>query len=245
MTPMAGPSRQLQNGEQFQSLCCQGPVSPPMTRPLLYTYRRCPYAMRARMALMQAGVAFDAHEITLRDKPAALLAASPKGTVPVLVLPDGTVLEESLHIMRWALAGCDAAGWWSRAQTPSNQALTALNDGPFKQQLDHYKYPEKFEPSERDVHRNQAATGLLQALEQRLTAQPYLGDITPCATDLAIFPFVRQFRAVDADWFEEQTLQATQQWLQGWLQSELFAACMKKLPNGLCVEFENQVFSNT
>jgi glutathione S-transferase len=216
-----------------------------MTRPLLYTYRRCPYAMRARMALIHAGVAFDAHEITLRDKPAALLAASPKGTVPVLVLPDGTVLEESLHIMRWALAGCDAAGWWSRAQMPGNQALTALNDGLFKQQLDRYKYPEKFEPNERNLHRDQAATGLLQALEQRLMTQPYLGGTTPCATDLAIFPFVRQYRAVDADWFDAQALPATQQWLQGWLQSELFAICMRKLPNSFCVEFENPIFSNT
>jgi glutathione S-transferase len=210
-----------------------------MTRPLLYTYRRCPYAMRARMALIHAGIAFDAHEITLRNKPAALLAASPKGTVPVLVLPDGTVLEESLHIMRWALAGRDAAGWWSRSQTPGNQTLTALNDGPFKQQLDRYKYPEKFQPGERNLYRDQAATGLLQALEQRLTAQPYLGGATPCATDLAIFPFVRQFRAVDADWFDAQALPATQQWLQGWLQSELFGVCMRKLPSGLGMDFES------
>jgi glutathione S-transferase len=201
-----------------------------MTRPLLYTYRRCPYAMRARMALLLAGVAFDAHEITLRDKPAALLAASPKGTVPVLVLPNGTVLEESLHIMRWAFEGRDAAGWWSRAQTPSNQTLTALNDGPFKQQLDRYKYPEKFESEERNLQRDLAVNGLLQTLEQRLSTQPYLGGAPPCATDLVIFPFVRQFRAVDADWFDAQALPATQQWLQGWLQSELFAVCMRKLP---------------
>ena len=208
-----------------------------MTRPLLYTYRRCPYAMRARLALLRAGVAFDAHEITLRDKPAALLAASPKGTVPVLVLPDGKVLEESLHIMRWAFAGRDADGWWSRAQTPGNQALTALNDGPFKQQLDRYKYPERFRPDERDFHRDQAATGLLQSLEQRLTAHPYLGGATPCATDLAIFPFIRQFRAVDADWFDAQALQATRLWLEGWLHSEVFTTCMKKLPIDQCVNF--------
>jgi glutathione S-transferase len=208
-----------------------------MTRPLLYTYRRCPYAMRARMALIHAGIAFDAHEITLRNKPAALLAASPKGTVPVLVLPDGTVLEESLHIMRWAFDGRDAAGWWSRSQSPENQALTALNDGPFKQQLDRYKYPEKFDPNERNWQRDQARAGLLQTLEQRLSAQPCLGGTTPCATDLAIFPFVRQFRAVDTDWFDAQALPATQQWLQAWLQSELFKACMRKLPDGLSVGF--------
>ena len=98
--------------------------------PLLYTYRRCPYAMRARMALLQAGVAFDAFEIVLRDKPAAMLAISPKGTVPVLQLPTGQVLEQSLDIVRWAfLATGDAEGWWARAQTDENQALIAACDG--------------------------------------------------------------------------------------------------------------------
>ena len=201
----------------------------PTTLPLLYTYRRCPYAMRARMALLHTGIAFEACEISLRDKPPALLAASPKGTVPVLVLPDGAVLEESLHIMRWAFAGRDAALWWERAQSPANLALTALNDGPFKQHLDRYKYPEKFIPAERNIHRDQACAELLQKLEERLATQPYLGGATPCATDLAIFPFVRQFRAVDADWFDAQTLPATQRWLRDWLACDLFTRCMAKL----------------
>ena len=95
-------------------------MEPP--RPLLYTYRRCPYAMRARMALLVAGITFDAHEIVLREKPAAMLAASPKGTVPVLVLPSGQVLEQSWDIVAWALthesADAEAQAWWSRAQTP-------------------------------------------------------------------------------------------------------------------------------
>jgi glutathione S-transferase len=206
------------------------PIPPPPPLPLLYTYRRCPYAMRARMALLHNGVAFDACEISLRDKPPALLKASPKGTVPVLVLPDGSVLEESLHIMRWAFAGRDAALWWERAQSPGNLALTTLNDGPFKQQLDRYKYPEKFIPTERNIHRDQAFAGLLQNLEERLATEPYLGSVTPCATDLAIFPFVRQFRAVDADWFDAQALPATQRWLGHWLSSDLFTRCMAKLP---------------
>ncbi len=203
-----------------------------MPRPLLYTYRRCPYAMRARMALIISGVAFDAYEISLRDKPAAMLAASPKGTVPVLVLPSGEVIEESLHIMRWAFEQNDPASWWSRAQTLGNQALVALNDGAFKQQLDRYKYPERYIPSERDLHRDQAASGLLQQLKQRLNQEPYLGGNTPCATDLAIFPFMRQFRAVDEHWFDAQDLPATQRWLQAWLQSELFERCIKKFPMG-------------
>jgi glutathione S-transferase len=193
--------------------------------------------MRARMALLQAAVAFDAHEIVLRDKPLEMLALSPKGTVPVLVLPDGRVVEESLDIMRWAFAGRDREGWWSRAEAPGCQTLIALNDGPFKQHLDLYKYPERVVNAAPLVHREQAVLCLLQPLEQRLESQPYLGGADPCAADLAIFPFVRQFRAVDPGWFDAQALRATQQWLQGWLQGEQFERCMKKLPVGLRRQF--------
>lgn len=94
--------------------------TPVMQRPLLYTYRRCPYAMRARMALIIAGIAFDAHEVSLRDKPPEMLALSPKGSVPVMLLPDGQVLEQSWDIMQWALIQKDPDGWWARAQTPEN-----------------------------------------------------------------------------------------------------------------------------
>lgn len=207
-----------------------------MPRPLLYTYRRCPYAMRARMALIVSGVSFDAHEISLRDKPAQMLVASPKGTVPILVLESGEVLEESLHIMRWAFEQGAQHGWAS-VQTPDHQALIALNDGAFKQQLDRYKYPERFVASERDVQRDQAMSGLLQTLERHLAAEAYLGGASASATDLAIFPFVRQFRAVDADWFDAQPLPATQTWLQTWLASALFGQCMKKLPSAEPVIF--------
>ncbi len=112
--------------------------------PLLYTYRRCPYAMRARMAMLQANRRFLAFEIVLRDKPAALLALSPKGTVPVLQLPDGGALEESWDIMRWALESPDQEGWWSRAQSDENLDLLQRNDGDFKHHLDRYKYPERY-----------------------------------------------------------------------------------------------------
>lgn len=208
-----------------------------MKRPLLYTYRRCPYAMRARMALMQAAIGFDAHEIVLSNKPPEMLTVSPKGTVPVLVLPDGQVIEQSLDIMRWAFAGPDQQGWWRRAQTPDNQDLIARNDGPFKQQLDRYKYPQRWEEADPARHRDQAATGLLLRLEQRLAREPFLGGKQACAADLAIFPFVRQFRAVDPDWFDIQVWHATRLWLQGWLQSAQFQACMKKLPSGVIQQF--------
>ena len=205
--------------------------------PLLYSYRRCPYAMRARMALLWADVAFDAHEIVLRDKPAAMLALSPKGTVPVLVLPDGEVLEQSLDIVRWALSTSDPGGAWSRAQQADNLALLSLCDGPFKHHLDRTKYPERFEGSDPAGHREQAMDTLLHPLEDRLARAAQLGGDTPCATDLAIFPFVRQFSAVDPPWFSAQPLPAVQAWLSAWLAHPLFTTAMARLPTDSVVRF--------
>ncbi|MBX9937198.1 MAG: glutathione S-transferase [Burkholderiaceae bacterium] len=215
-------------------------------RPLLYTYRRCPYAIRARMALLVANIAFDAHDIILRHKPAAMLAASPKGTVPVLVLPDGQVLEQSWDIVQWALShqqtSAKAQSWWSRALTPDNLELLRCNDGDFKHHLDRYKYPERFvaEPSTSPTatdkgvgHRDQAVAVLLEPLEQRLAQQPFLGGAQPCATDFGIFPFVRQFAAVDSAWFDTLPLGHVKTWLAHWLQSTLFEACMQKLPSNV------------
>jgi len=209
----------------------------PMTKPLLYTYRRCPYAMRARMALLVAGITFNGFEIVLRDKPAALLALSPKATVPVLQLPDGQVLEESWEIVQWALASQDPQGWWSRAQSAENLDLLVCNDGPFKLHLDRYKYPERYAESARDVHREQAVAVLLMPLEKRLQHKPYLGGVAPCATDIALFPFVRQFAAVEPSWFVDQPLPALQFWLKHWLASPLFEACMVKLPSQTATPF--------
>ncbi|MEK6668722.1 MAG: glutathione S-transferase N-terminal domain-containing protein [Aquabacterium commune] len=212
--------------------------------PLLYTYRRCPYAMRARMALLQAGRRFRACEIVLRDKPAELLALSPKGTVPVLVLPGGEVLEQSWDIMRWAWCGegghapgPDEDGWWARAQTPENLALVERNDGAFKRLLDRHKYPERFTAEGDAAACTEALHTCLLPLEARLQAEAWLGGLTPCATDLALFPFVRQFAAVDPAWFAAQALPALQAWLAGWLASPLFAACMAKLPAQRVVDF--------
>ena len=196
--------------------------------PLLYTYRRCPYAMRARLALLVARQPFEAFEIVLRDKPAELLALSPKGTVPVLRLPDGQVLEQSWDIMGWALSA-DPEGWWSLGQSPRNLDLLARNDGPFKQQLDRYKYPERHGVTDLELAREPALQVLLHPLEQILQHSSWLGDDRPCATDLAIFPFVRQFAAVDPAWWALQPLPALQAWLARWLASPLFLACMVKL----------------
>lgn len=200
--------------------------------PRLYTFRRCPYAMRARMALLQAGRAFDAVEVSLRDKPASLLALSPKATVPVLQLPDGGVIEESWDIMRWALAEPDAQGAWARAQSPENLDLLQRNDGDFKHHLDRWKYPQRYvgQTLAPDAHRDRAVHVLLQPLEARLRSAPCLGGSTPCATDLAVMPFVRQFAAVDPAWFASLDLPSVRVWLSGWLAHPLFAACMAKLP---------------
>jgi glutathione S-transferase len=206
--------------------------------PLLYTYRRCPYAMRARMALLWAQRPFAAFEIELRHKPAALLAMSPKATVPVLQLADGGVLEQSWDIMAWALQDSAVQDVWQRAQSPEMLALLQRNDGEFKRWLDAYKYPERqAQPAPREHARDEAVSHCLLPLEARLQQQPYLAGDMPCATDLALWPFVRQFAAVDPAWFAAQALPALQAWLQRGVSSPLFAACMAKLPSNQAVSF--------
>ena len=194
--------------------------------------------MRARMALLQAGRAFEAVEVSLRDKPASLLALSPKATVPVLQLPDGSVIEESWDILRWALAEPDTQGWWARAQSPANLELVQRNDGDFKHHLDRWKYPPRYPGGSLTpgAHRDKALDVLLPALEARLQGAPCLGGATPCATDLAVMPFVRQFAAVDPAWFARQNLPKVSAWLHGWLASPLFLACMTKLGSELLTD---------
>jgi glutathione S-transferase len=191
------------------------------------------------MALLQAGRAFEAVEVSLRDKPASLLALSPKATVPVLQLPDGSVIEESWDILRWALASPDEQGWWARAQSPANLDLVQRNDGDFKRHLDRWKYPQRNESGSitPDAHRDRALDALLQPLEARLLGAPFLGGATPCATDLAVMPFVRQFASVDPGWFAAQNVPSVRAWLDGWLVSPLFVACMVKLPAQGAIRF--------
>jgi glutathione S-transferase len=176
-------------------------------------------------------VAYQAHELSsLRDKPAEMLALSPKGTVPVLVLPTGEVLAQSLDIMRWAFAQTgDVEGWWARAQTPDIQHLWAVCDGDFKHHLDRYKYPQRYsDASGAEHHAAQAIAVFLQPLEMKLETKPQLGGATPCAADIGMFPFVRQFAAVQPAWFEDLPLPAVKAWLAGWLVHPLFEAAMVK-----------------
>lgn len=216
-----------------------------LSPPLLYTYRRCPYAMRARMALLLAQVSFDAWEIVLRNKPEAMVLASPKATVPVLILADGAVLEQSWDIVKWALtqpgASAEAHACWHSALNSDSQQLLLLNDGAFKYHLDRYKYPERFETIEhpdrarqlKETHREQAVVSLLEPLEQRLRERAFLGGARLGAADIGIFPFVRQFAAVDPAWFETLPLDHVKQWLAQCLGSALFAAAMQKLPSNI------------
>lgn len=195
------------------------------TLPILYSFRRCPYAMRARMAVAVSGVQVELREIVLRDKPPEMLLASPKGTVPVLVMTDGKVLEESLDIMRWALVQSDPEAWLGH----ECQQLIVATDGPFKQALDRYKYPHRYGLTDGTEHRD-AGIAHLARLNDLLLTKPYLGGAKPAFTDIALVPFVRQFAATDADWFAAQPLPRLQSWLTRLVNSDLFAHIMVRYP---------------
>ncbi len=193
--------------------------------PVLYSFRRCPYAMRARLALAVSSTPVALREVQLRDKPAALLAASPKATVPVLVLPQGEIIDESLAIMRWALQGNDPKGWL--AHDPAEmEALLAMCDSLFKQALDRCKYPERFADADPKTAWN-AAQQCLDSWEARLQQGQFCGP-NPSLADAAIFPFVRQFAAIDPERWAALPLPRLQAWLADWLASDLFAAVMDK-----------------
>ncbi len=193
------------------------------TAPVLYSFRRCPYAMRARLALAISGTRCELREVRLRDKPPSLLEASPKGTVPVMVLPDGSVLEESIDIMRWALAQSDPEGWLAREDTD----LIATCDGPFKRALDQYKYAER-DGTDALAYRAEG-TAFLERLDTRLAEQTQLSGPTRGLTDAAILPFVRQFVAIDRGWFDAAPLAPLLHWLDDHLASGLFGAIMLRV----------------
>lgn len=204
--------------------------------PVLYSFRRCPYAMRARLALSVSGQQIEHREIVLRDKPAEMLAASPKGTEPVLVLP-GQVIEESLDIMHWALGRHDPAQWLSPPGASSDDmaALIAGNDGDFKRDLDRYKYPNRYaDESGGDAaglalkHRSGAAHWLAQ-LDVRLHGGWLLGTQASLA-DMALLPFMRQFAHTDAAWFAAQPWPRLQGWLAAFEGSALYVGVMEKHP---------------
>jgi len=193
-----------------------------MTRPILYSFRRCPYAMRARLAVQSAGIEVELREIVLRDKAPEFLAASPKGTVPVLVDGD-TVIEESRDVMVWALSRHDPEGWLD--MPVEGQSLIDQADGPFKQALDRTKYHTRYEGGDPEVERAKAMAWL-----ETLSPEPWLFGKRATMADMAILPFVRQFAMIDKARFDSEASAQVRDWLERFLASNRFKAIMPKLP---------------
>jgi len=212
--------------------------------PVLYSFRRCPYAMRARMTLAYCGIDWEHREVLLKDKPAAMLALSPKGTVPVLLLatdptnsdPDSCgaepiVIDESIEIMHWALDQHDPAGWRSM---PAEQRIAADSmvegmEQTFKPNLDGYKYSNALTSPQRLQHRA-ACEQQLARYDKLLSQQSFLLTPTLSFVDVALFPFVRQFANVDRNWFDALSYPNLQRWLENLLQADLFLSIMTKHP---------------
>lgn len=195
----------------------------------LYSFRRCPYAMRARMALHYSGVEVQVVEVSLKAKPAQMLALSSKGTVPVLDL-DGRVIDESLEIMRWALAQNDPQDWLLKDDSFAALWMDKLivgNDQVFKVHLNHYKYAERYPEQPMEFYRAEGEK-FLSKLDEMLGRNDYLLANHPCLADVALMPFVRQFAHVDREWFAQTPYVRLQAWLQRFIDSELFTSIMKK-----------------
>jgi glutathione S-transferase len=193
--------------------------------PVLYSFRRCPYAMRARMAIAVSGVRVELREVVLREKPPELVEASAKATVPVLVLPDSEVIDESLDIMHWALRQNDPGNWLAA----EDKGLIEQNDTSFKSALDRYKYPHRY-GLEHGIAYRDAGVAILSQLDERLSEHAFLSGNARGLTDIAIFPFIRQFAATEQSWFDAQPLPDLRRWLDHHLTSDLFASIMYRNP---------------
>ncbi len=219
MTRVNEPLSILSNGEPSAGL------------PVLYSFRRCPYAMRARLAIDGSKIAVELREVVLRDKPQEFLDASPKGTVPVLVLAESKVLEESLDIMKWATGMRKETCWPTLCgdQQIISDRRVEVTDGPFKDALDRYKYPNRYKGVDSLAERAKGAEFIKQ-LDRRLLEHPYLLGESFTFADAAILPFVRQFAHVDRNWFFSQDWHEVKRWLTEFLESERFQTIMKKYP---------------
>ncbi|WP_072054889.1 glutathione S-transferase [Aliivibrio fischeri] len=194
----------------------------------LYSFRRCPYAMRARLSIAQSNKTVHLREIILKNKPEAMLQASPKGTVPVLITNKGKVIDESLDIMKWALEGSELL----LSATNEMFQLIRENDDIFKSWLDKYKYADRY-PEYSDIYYREQGELFLNKLEQRLTTSPMLFSKQYSFADLAILPFIRQFAFVDIHWFRQSKYKNLQRWLFEFIESELFNSIMNKYPTWL------------
>ena len=199
----------------------------PHSFPVLYSFRRCPFAMRTRMALYYAKIQCEIREIKLSHKPPQMLEISPKGTVPVLLLPCGTVIDESLNIMQWALEQNDPDKWLGNMNNPESDLLIKRNDTVFKQALDRYKYPSRY-PNDESANATEIALEILCDLDTRLSVHNMLLGHHKSFADVAIFPFIRQFASVDKHWFDTLRLEFLQKWLNTYLNNALFLNIMQK-----------------
>lgn len=195
----------------------------------MYSFRRCPYAIRARLAIWASEIKLEVHEVDLKNKPEHMLNISPKGTVPVLQLPGGEVIEESLEIMNWALAQNDPYNWIPVLEKSRNDTglLVERNDQEFKQYLDKYKYSDRFPEYSQEYYRQKAEQFLME-LENRLSERPFLVSDSVSFADMAILPFIRQFAYVDINWFEQSNYVHCLKWLRTLLDSPIFIDVMKK-----------------
>jgi glutathione S-transferase len=198
--------------------------------PVLYSFRRCPYAMRARLAIARSNIVCELREVDLKDKPKQLIELSPKATVPVLLTAQGKLIEESLDIAFWALAQHDPDNWY-QSLSPVRQTqildLISHNDGEFKYFLDRYKYADRFPEHDQVYYRQQAEKTLAQ-LEKLLTEHGCLLRDSWTLADIALLPFIRQFAFVDKDWFDSSPYPLVRDWLNHFLDSELFQSIMFK-----------------
>ncbi|MBO6548319.1 MAG: glutathione S-transferase [Rhizobiales bacterium] len=196
---------------------------------LLYSFRRCPYAMRARLGISSASIKVELREIVLRNKPGHMIELSPKATVPVLRLKTGQVIDESLDIAIWALRQNDP----QNLLTPQDGSLKDMlemikeNDGPFKHHLDRTKYAVRYPEDNKEDH-IKGASGFLLKLNNRLSSQKFLFGNQRSLADITIAPFVRQFANIDRSWFDAQPWPHLIKWLNEFLESEQFLSIMEK-----------------
>lgn len=202
-----------------------------MNAPILYSFRRCPYAMRARLAIWRAGISCELREVVLRDRPPSLSAYSPKATVPIIVLEEGKVIDESLDVMLWALGENDPDGWLTpqKGSLDEMKNLITQNDSDFKGHLDRYKYPDRYENVD-PLHHRKEAERFLEDLDRRVASQGQLFGSTPSLADMAIGPFIRQFANTSREWFDASPYAALKGWLEKFLASPLFESVMGKYP---------------
>ena len=199
--------------------------------PILYSFRRCPYAIRARLAIKMSGIDTELREIKLSNKPTEMLVSSPKGTVPVLVLPNGAVIDESKDIMEWALNQHDPNNWLTNDAAVLKEVdyLIDFNDFEFKKYLDLYKYADRYPEKSAEYYRQQGEV-FLEKLERKLYETQFILKDEITFVDMAVFPFIRQFAFVDKDWFDKSQYKKLKIWLELLLKTSLFNDVMKKYP---------------